>query len=252
MEWSVQQLARLAGTTSRTLRHYDAVGLLKPSRTGGNGYRYYNHAALLRLQRILLLRELGLGLPAIADALAHEQQAERALAGHLRWLVQEQDRLARQIASVRRTLEAVKTGEDIMAEAMFDGFDHTRHRAEVEERWGKEAYARADAWWRGMGGTDQDAWKRAAEQLSADWQAAAESGAAPDSPAAQEVAARHVSWLAAIPGTPAADGGDGLKAYVLGLGELYVADPRFAANYGGAAGAAFVRDALRVFVEGQP
>ena len=121
-----------------------------------------------------------------------------------------------------------------MAEAMFDGFDHTRHQAEVEERWGKEAYARADAWWRGMGGTDRDAWKRAAEQLSADWKAAAESGGAPDSPAAQEVAARHVRWLAAIPGTPAADGGDGLKACILGLGELYVADPRFAANWAGA------------------
>ena len=66
-DWSIQDVARLAGTTSRTLRHYDEIGLLKPSRVGSNGYRYYDGDALLQLQRILLLRELGLGLPAIAE-----------------------------------------------------------------------------------------------------------------------------------------------------------------------------------------
>jgi hypothetical protein len=57
-EWSIQQIAKLAGTTSRTLRHYDDIGLLAPSSVGHNGYRYYDQAALVRLQRILLLREL--------------------------------------------------------------------------------------------------------------------------------------------------------------------------------------------------
>ena len=55
-EWSIQEVARLAGTTSRTLRHYDAIGLLTPARIGTGGYRYYDSAALVRLQRILLLR----------------------------------------------------------------------------------------------------------------------------------------------------------------------------------------------------
>ena len=69
MEWSIQQIAKLAGTTSRTLRHYDDIGLLSPSSVGHNGYRHYDQAALVRLQRILLLRELGLGLPQIAEVL---------------------------------------------------------------------------------------------------------------------------------------------------------------------------------------
>jgi DNA-binding transcriptional MerR regulator len=68
-EWSIQDLARAAGTTSRTLRYYGQLGLLAPSRIGSNGYRYYDQESLVRLQRILLLRELGLGLPAIADVL---------------------------------------------------------------------------------------------------------------------------------------------------------------------------------------
>ncbi|XTR50801.1 MerR family transcriptional regulator [Pseudarthrobacter sp. So.54] len=72
MEWSVQQIAGVAGTTGRTLRHYDTIGLLKPGRTGGNGYRFYDQAALVRLQRILLLRDLGPGLPGLAGVLASE------------------------------------------------------------------------------------------------------------------------------------------------------------------------------------
>ena len=61
MDWSIQEIAKIAGTTSRTLRHYDDIGLLKPTRTGHNGYRYYDAAALVQLQRILLLRQLGDG-----------------------------------------------------------------------------------------------------------------------------------------------------------------------------------------------
>ena len=48
MDWSIQEVARLAGTTSRTLRHYDDVGLLLPSRVGSNGYRYYDGLTLAR------------------------------------------------------------------------------------------------------------------------------------------------------------------------------------------------------------
>ena len=134
-----------------------------------------------------------------------------------------------------------------MAEKMFDGFDHTQYKDEVEQRWGKEAYANSDAWWRGMGPAEKEAWQQRSRQLGSDWTEAAQSGAAADSPEAQELARRHVEWLTGIPGTPASDSGGDVKGYVTGLGEMYVADPRFAANYGGDAGAAFVRDALRIY-----
>ncbi|MEI5585397.1 MULTISPECIES: MerR family transcriptional regulator [unclassified Agromyces] len=249
MDWSIQEVARLAGTTSRTLRHYDDIGLLEPARVGSNGYRYYDRAALVRLQRILLLRELGLGLPAISEVLDGQRDESRALAGHLEWLRQEQDRLARQVASVERTIEALEGGEQIMAKDMFDGFDHTQYRDEVEQRWGAEAYAQGDRWWRGMSDDERRAWKERTAALGRDWIAAAESGVAPDGAEAQELARRHVEWLTGVPGTPAAQPGGDVKGYVIGLGEMYVADERFAANYGGEAGAAFVRDALRAFAE---
>ena len=83
MDWSIQEVARLAGTTSRTLRHYGAIGLLEPSRVGDNGYRFYDERAVARLQRILLLRDLGLGIPAIAEVLAGHADDARALMNHL-------------------------------------------------------------------------------------------------------------------------------------------------------------------------
>jgi MerR family transcriptional regulator, thiopeptide resistance regulator len=248
-EWSIQDVARFAGTTSRTLRYYDDIGLLKPSRVGSKGYRYYDGAALLQLQRILLLRELGLGLPAIAEVFRQQTDAVIALGRHLEWLAQEQERLARQMASVRQTIETLKGGGDMVAEKMFDGFDHTRYKNEVEERWGKDAYAKGDAWWRGMGAAEQQEWKSRAESLGRGWIAAAASGAAPDAAEAQDLARRHVEWLASIPGTPASERGGDLKGYVIGLADMYVADARFAANYGGEAGAGLVRGALRIYAE---
>ena len=256
MDWSIQQIARLAGTTSRTLRHYADIGLLAPSRIAGNGYRHYDEAALVRLQRILLLRELGLGLPQIAEVLASTGGAASeasALKAHLGWLRQEQQRLARQIASVETTITALTERKELMAENMFDGFDHTQYKDEVEERWGRRAYADGDRWWRGMSDDDRAAWQQRVADLGRDWIAAAESGLDPASDEAQQIARRHVDWLTGIPGTPAATPGGDVRAYVVGLGEMYVADPRFAANYttsaGGTAGAEFVRDALRVYAE---
>ncbi len=247
MEWSIQQIAKLSGTTSRTLRHYGDVGLLVPARTGGNGYRYYDDDNLVTLQRILLLREMGLGLDDIRDVLARDVTEERALQTHLGWLRQEQDRIARQIAAVSTTLHARKEGMSLVAENTFDGFDHTQYREEVEERWGGDAYRRSDRWWRAMSDAEKQEWQASTQALGADWTDAAARGVDPTSDEAQRLAARHVAWLRSIPGTPAADDGD-ITAYVLGLGEMYVADPRFAANYGGLAGAEFVRDALANFV----
>src|SRR3954465_1406110 len=130
MDWSIQDIARLAGTTSRTLRHYDDVGLVKPSRIGDNGYRYYDAEALVKLQRVLLLRELGLGIPAITEVLAGQRDDTVALRTHLEWLSQEQERLARQYASVERTLSELEGGGTPMAEKMFEGFDHTQYKDE--------------------------------------------------------------------------------------------------------------------------
>ena len=253
-DWSIQEIARHAGTTSRTLRHYDDIGLLTPSRIAHNGYRHYDESALVRLQRILLLRELGLGLTQIAEVLETSTGSgagaeASALESHLAYLREEQNRLARQIVSVENTINTLKEGGSHMAENMFDGFDHTQYKDEVEERWGKDAYAKSDAWWRWLDADGKKAFQDAAAELIFAWVEAAESGIDPASDEAQAIAQRQYAWLGSIPGTPGSDGAGPTKEYFTGLGEMYVADPRFAKNYGGEAGATFVRDAMKVYAD---
>lgn len=247
-EWSIREIARLAGTTSRTLRHYHALGLLPPTRVGRNGTRYYGGEALARLQRILLLRQLGVGLPAIAQVLEGRRDHAGALEAHLEWLQDERRRLDAQIVSVETTIRKLRKGEALMADEMFKGFDHAKYEDEVVERWGREAWEKGDRWWRGMSAADREAWKGRAEALAADWRAAGEAGENPAGAVGQALARRQMEWLSGMPGTPQ-EGGRPTKGYFLCLAEMYVSDARFAANYGGAAGAAFVRDAMTVFAE---
>jgi len=249
MDWSIQEVARLAGTTSRTLRHYGDVGLLEPTRVGENGYRYYDERALARLQRILMLRDLGLGIPAIGEVLEGQRDDAQALTNHLHWLQEEKNRLDRQIASVETTIRKMEGGEQLMAEEMLNGFDHTQYKDEVEQRWGKQAYADSNRWWSSMSATERADWMQRQMQLASDWIAAVAAGEDPLGAVAQALAKRHADWLGAIPGTPGGGSGAPAKAYFVRLAEMYVADDRFAANYGGVEGATFVRDAMRAYAE---
>lgn len=244
MDWSIQEIARLTGTTSRTLRHYDAIGLLPPTSIAANGYRCYDEAALVRLQRILLLKELGLPLTTIAEVLDRRDDPVEALSQHLVSLGRERDRLDRQLAAVTVTITRLEAGEPLMAEEMFDGFDHREHEEEVTRRWGADAYRQGDEWWSSRSPAEKREWKARVSALSEDWIAAAEAGARPDSDRCQDLARRHIEWLRAVPGTPAADPDGDLAGYVRGLGQMYVDDPRFGANYGGTAAAELVRDSL--------
>ncbi|MFF8280537.1 MerR family transcriptional regulator [Streptomyces lateritius] len=243
MEWSIQEIARKAGTTSRTLRHYGERGLLEPSRIGANGYRYYDQAALVRLQRILLLRELGLSLPAIAEVLEGQRNTSAALRTHLLLLEQERERIGRQIDAVRTTLHKTENGEELMADEMFDGFDHTRYEKEVTERWGRDAYEKGDRWWRSLDAERKQAFVDQQAGIARDFAAAAGQGLAADSDEVQAITRRHIDWLS-ITTTPT-------KEYVIGLGQMYVDDPRFTANYDkhGEGTAVLVRDAMKVYAE---
>jgi MerR family transcriptional regulator, thiopeptide resistance regulator len=243
MEWAIQDITRLAGTTSRTLRHYGELGLLQPSRVGHNGNCFYDQDCLVRLQRILLLRQLGLSLPTIAEVLAGQRDTVAALRIHLELLEQERERIGRQIESVKTTIGKTKGSEQLMAEEILDGFDHTRYEAEVTQRWGRDAYERGDRWWRSLSATERTAFQQQHLAIAKDFAQAHLAGTPADSDDIQEIARRQVDWLS-ITMRPT-------KSYVSGLGDMYVADPRFAANYDryGAGTAAFVRDAMKIYAE---
>jgi len=127
-------------------------------------------------------------------------------------------------------------------EKMFDGFDHTVHAEEVTARWGREAWESSDRWWRGLGDEGRDEFRAEHEAIAAAYADLAARGVAPDAAAAAEVAARHHAWLRSAATRVS-------RAYLTGLAEMYVADERFAAAYGGTDGAAYVRDVLVAYAE---
>jgi DNA-binding transcriptional MerR regulator len=243
MEWPIQDIVRQAGVTSRTLRHYGQIGLLEPSRVGPNGYRYYDRDSLLRLQRILVMKELGLGLGAIAAVLDGQKDAAAGLRAHLEQLEEERRRLGRQIASVRTTLEKIERGEQIMIAEAFDGFDHTQHEQEVTERWGRAAYDQGDRWWRSLSDADKKAFQQQHLDIARDFGAARSAGVPAEDEDVQAIAQRMFDWLSITTNRT--------KQHVIGLGEMYASDPRFRVNYDrhGDGTAVLVRDAMRLYAE---
>lgn len=246
--WSIAEVARFSGLTSRTLRHYDEIGLLPPAYVGANGYRYYGEDELLRLQRILVLRELGLPLPRIADVLDAQTDRIEALREHLLALLAERDRLGRLAATVARTigeLEGDTPGGAVTIqrpENLFEGFDDTQYADEASSRW-PDQYARSQAYAATL--TEQDKQEMGRESTAAmirmaEFMAA---GKPAGDPAVQDEVDRHYRFVARF-WTPNA------AAYRC-LGQMFVDDERFTATYDRIAVglAAYYRDAMAAYAD---
>jgi DNA-binding transcriptional MerR regulator len=102
---TVKQLSNMAGVIPRALHHYDQIGILKPSRIGGNGYRYYGEDAVLKLQQILFYRELGLQLEEIKSIVGRRNfEILPALEAHKSELLKRISRLEHLIGTVDNTI----------------------------------------------------------------------------------------------------------------------------------------------------
>jgi DNA-binding transcriptional MerR regulator len=237
--WSIAEVARMSGVTSRTLRHYDAIGLLPPARVAADGRRHYGRPELLRLQRILLLRELGLGLGAIGEALAAGGDPVAVLRRHQEWLEAERGRLARLARTVQTTIDSLEGGREMAAETMFEGFEHNPYEQEARERWGDEAvdasYQRMRDWTPAQAELAKTGFTRVHSGLAA---LLAEGVPAGD-PRVQELVALHHQVISLF-WTPTAE------AY-RNLGRMYLEDERFQRTIGGAAVTRYLAAAMDVF-----
>ena len=123
MEYSISQLAKLSGLTTRTLRYYDEIDLLKPGRTAENGYRVYGPEDVDLLQQILFFRELGVQLQEISRLLsAPDFDKKKALEAHLSNLYDRKNQIELLIENVRKTIRSF-SGDIIMSDnEKFAGF----------------------------------------------------------------------------------------------------------------------------------
>ncbi|MFE5475875.1 MerR family transcriptional regulator [Nocardia sp. NPDC056541] len=147
--WSVAEIARMSGVTPRTLRYYDEIGLLPPAGIRSNGYRVYEQEQLLRLQQILVLRELDMPLDAIAAILDGQTDHVQALREHHAKVTHKRDRLARVAHTLARTIEELETQNGTVVvteinrpENLFEGFDPNRYEAVRGDDWPDQEQAR--------------------------------------------------------------------------------------------------------------
>ena len=245
---TVKKLAELAGVTPRTLHHYDAIGLLKPSRVGPNGYRYYDERALLRLQQILFYRELDMSLDEIGQILDRRGfDVTRALESHREALKHRVTRLNRLIGTVDDTILHLK-GEIVMTEEeFFVGFteeEETRYTAEAMEQYDPATVKASAKRWKSYSASEKDDIRQEGRAVYRDLLSAMPHGAG--SRQAQAAVARwrrHIErfW---VPN----------DEQLLGLARLYNEDPRFRNNFDKLSPqlAEFIIEAVEMYVKKRP
>src|SRR5688572_19997454 len=111
--YQVKEVAELSGLTVRALHHYDSIGLLVPSLRTAAGYRLYRADDLLRLQQILIGRELGLPLEQIRQSLDEPSfDRRRALQQQRTALERRAQRYGEMIRAIDVALALIDRGSD--------------------------------------------------------------------------------------------------------------------------------------------
>lgn len=160
-QYTVKQLADLAGISRRTLHYYDEIGLLRPTAVADNHYRYYDGAALLRLQQILFYRELDFSLEQISAALdAADFEAMQTLRQHRDALQRRVRRLNRLVETIDKTILYLQGKTEMKPDELFEPFDEEKQKqyaTEAADRWGEEEVRASSRLWNGYSAEEKAA-----------------------------------------------------------------------------------------------
>jgi DNA-binding transcriptional MerR regulator len=249
MDYSVNKLSKLSGVSARTLRYYDEIGLLKPVRVAQSGYRSYGQHELDLLQQILFYRELKFSLEDIKSLLiAPDFDRARAFASHLSALQAERERLDTLIQNVTLSIAAMKGDITMKEKEKFEGFkqqlideNEQKYGTEIREKYGDETVDESNAHLMGLSKEQYKEGERLGLELEETLKAAFETGN-PAGELAQKACDLHRQLLSVF--YPKYN-----KEYHKALGEMYVADDRFRANYDKLAPGCteFLRDAINIY-----
>lgn len=251
MEYTSNQLAKLSGVTTRTLRHYDAIGLLHPARTTRSNYRLYTQTEVERLQQILFYKTLGFPLNEIKQLLdAQNFNKMHAFECHLSALKSKQAQLHCLIENVTKSIAHLKGEYTMSDKEKFEGFkqealakNEAQYGEELRQSYGTEAINASQVHFKNLSQAKYEESEALRHAIEDQLPQAIKSGD-PSGPLAQEVCALHQKWLTIFYPNYS-------KAYHKGLAELYQADERFQAHYDKIApgATAFLCAAIEVYCE---
>ena len=249
MEYTVQKLGKMAGISTRTLRYYDEIGILKPARINSSGYRIYSQKEIDRLQQILFYRKLGVSLESIKDIVtAPSFDREKALREHREKLLLKIEQLNLLVVNVDKTIELTEGRIKMSDKEKFDGFkeklvddNEKLYGKEIRAKYGDEVVNKSNNKLKNMTQDEHDKVTKLANEVIETLDEAFKTG---DSAGelAQKAAEMHRQWLSFYWGSYT-------KAAHAGVAQMYVDDERFTAYYDKKqpGTAKFLRDAVFIY-----
>lgn len=249
MEYTIQKLGRMAGVSTRALRYYDEIGMLKPARVNSSGYRIYGQSEVDRLQQILFYRELGVSLQEIkAIVTSPSFDGDMTLRDHRKKLLEKREQLDLLIANVDKTLAQREGRIKMTNKEKFEGFkqqmideNEKKYGEEIRAKYGDEQIDQSNKKFKDM--TEEQYTE--IENLGAEVLTVLAEAYATGDPAgelAQRAADLHRQWLSFYWGSYS-------KEAHAGVAQMYVDDERFKAFYDKhqPGGAVFLRDAVLIY-----
>lgn len=249
MEYTVKKLSKLAGISTRTLRYYDEIDLLKPASINQSGYRVYGPKEVERLQLIMFYRELGVSLDEIRNILKEPSfDSYKALIKHREELIKKREQLDLLIANVENTI-AFEEGRIKMTDReKFEGFkrkmideNEKKYGDEIRKKYGNDEVNKSNE---RFGNLSREEYEEAVklEVNMKEILSQAFEGGDPSSELAQKAAELHKRWLMFFWDSYS-------KEAHAGLANMYVEDKRFSAYYDAnkLGTAKFLRDAILIY-----
>ena len=249
MEYTVQKLGKLAGISTRTLRYYDEIGILKPARINSSGYRIYGQKEVDTLQQILFYRELGINLDAIKNIITSPSfDNSNALKEHRKKLLAKREQLDILIANVDKTIASTEGRIKMSNKEKFEGFkqnmidkNEEKYGEEIRSKYGDKTVDESNKKFKNMTKEQYDEFEKLGIEVI-DTLKAAFATSDPAGELAQKASSLHRTWLSYSWNSYS-------KEEHAGLAQMYVDDERFTAYYDKEQPglAVFLRDAIFIY-----
>lgn len=203
MEYSIREMAELAGVSARTLRYYDQIGLLKPLYVNEAGYRYYGEKEVAVLQQILFFRERGFDLKRIRKILYQDNfDIMEALKEHLAELEAQKKHMDALIRTVECTIASMKGEVEMSDKEKFEAFKEQlvkekeeRFGAEAREKYGDEEVEASNRKLLNMTQEDYERFQNLGAEIVKRLEEYVTNGIKPESEEGRRVVMLHKEWL---------------------------------------------------------
>lgn len=233
MEYYIKTLSKISGVSTRTLRYYDEIGLLIPTRINSSNYRIYGENEVNKLQQIMFYKELGVSLEDIKNILDDNNFSTLiALESHLKSLLFKKDKILNLIETVEKTIQNEKGEINMNDTEKFEAFkdslieeNNSKYGSEVKEKYGEDSLKIANEKFKKLAKEDFKKGEDLQKKLLENFEKAMEISD-PTSEFAIMGCENHRDWLLIF-----APFNEISQEYHMGLTEMYCEDERFKKYY---------------------